>query len=357
MAAAVYLHNALFSHTSLTPSQSQAQSNDQPPSESSSIEELEDTQDDTIIHEDHATIERDDYDEQTTRADISTPLPSLSANVNANVDVDVDAHAHVQYARQTTGNDDREHTRKSSETTLVSLLSPLWNRSRTREREPLAPTNFNTPQENVIVSSEQAHAYGQAGNLHPTEDVYPEGYVDIPLTTASEAPNNPDSTPNTPNRHSPLPPGLPPHTSSTSRRQPTPYPFPNISHPSSHFRDSSTSAVDTHRTRPKGRRRPPATLDTSTDNFRNSPIVRFIRKGRVLNQSLSRSTRIIILIGRGFLTAILCGWAAYSCARYWLAYSGQFTHISPSYPISPSRRISLRSHLWPLGSFRPISPL
>jgi hypothetical protein len=318
MAAAVYLHNALFSHSPL----------DQAASSSESNEEFQDVhvQEDAENAE-NAVINVTADDELTALADISTPLSSLA---DADANASAGANANVQHA--TSRDNNREHTRKSSETTLVPP-SPLW--TSTRRKEPLTLAGLNT-RPYPIPNEEDEALQQQQQHTIASEDIYPEGYIDIPLTTTSEAPNYPDSTPQTPDRHSPLPPGLPAHTSSTSRRQPTP--FPRSSHPSSFLRDSSTSAVDTHRTRPKGRRRP---LETNPDpNLRNSPIARIIRKGRVLNQSLSRTSRIIILIGRGFLTAILCGWAAYSSARYWLAYSGQLLVSSPVpfsiFPLSPN---------------------
>ncbi|PVF99574.1 hypothetical protein CPB86DRAFT_281322 [Serendipita vermifera] len=48
----------------------------------------------------------------------------------------------------------------------------------------------------------------------------------------------------------------------------------------------------------------------------------FRRRGRIPNSAISRTKRITILVLRLLLGgAVLGGWAAYSCARYWLAYS------------------------------------
>ena len=49
-----------------------------------------------------------------------------------------------------------------------------------------------------------------------------------------------------------------------------------------------------------------------------------LRPGRVPNTRMSQRTRRWILVARVFSTVVLSAWAAYSTARYWLAYSGAF---------------------------------
>jgi hypothetical protein len=50
----------------------------------------------------------------------------------------------------------------------------------------------------------------------------------------------------------------------------------------------------------------------------------YFRKGRIPNIAFSRRARISILTVRFLLGVLLGAWASYMCARYWLAYLGQF---------------------------------
>lgn len=286
MAAAVYLHNALFGQPSRTSTDNFTSNND------------EDSD------EDADGISSDDIEGDTTGAQLgSSRAPSSSSPMST-------SRARQPNADTFTVD---EHGRKlsiSSQSTLVPVSPLPWAQAHTR---PIRHS-LSAPLEPIMSD---------------------------PLSTHVEQTNEPPSTQEqvVPPSSSPLPPGLPATTHRTSSRRPlTPYPFPPLSPSELAPATTATPRSRSHshtRRRPKGRRR--GEQEEEEEERRPSTFRRVrrpytpphLRQGRIPNISLTRRTRLTILAVRFILSLVLCGWSAYSCAKYWLAYSGQPIHFIP----------------------------
>lgn len=305
MAAAVYLHNALFthqSHSAPTTAPNRPIPDDDDPNED----------------EDGGGESSDSSSTSSDSSDSSThhPLPFFDDSLRVDdLDVDVDTAAQQRSSsrisdgeRHSLSKQDRqpqpqplpvptpappsssstrasnahEHNRKSSEATLV----PFSPARRTLPSDP----NGRRPRNGTR----------DPDNKPAREPTQHPALVDAPSTDASEPPAQPS-----PPRDSLPPPGLPSTALSTSYTPLVPFP-PAIS--------SANPSNHTPYSRPKGRRRVPTPVET---------FGQILRRGRTPNLSLSRSTRTVILLSRLTLGIILCAWAGYCTVKYWLAYEGE----------------------------------
>ena len=278
MAAAVYLHNALFGQPSRTSTDNFRRDTD-----SNSDEEEGDGDADSEVDADVANAHPG-----------SSRAPSSSSPMSRTLDVPIHPIPHVNEDSTTT------HGRRqsaSSQTTLVPITRTRYSHT------PVAVTSLEHPlQEDYPLREEQQQQ---------DEDAEADADREVARPASS----------------SPLPPGLPASTVPTARRPLTPYPFPSDEAAIAAAATRTRSRSHSHsRSRPRGRRRednPPEQSEPKRRSNRPRYTPPHLRTGRIPNPSFSQRTRITILAVRFALGLVLCGWSAFSCARYWLAYQGQ----------------------------------
>ncbi|KIM23894.1 hypothetical protein M408DRAFT_332088 [Serendipita vermifera MAFF 305830] len=313
MAAAVYLHNALFGQPSSRTSVDNVRGGQQDEDDS---DDEEDADESSSLDDDGGSGGGDRQGDASARADGhnlgSSRAPSSSSPISS--------------SRFSPVNTDDRAVRTLSVSSQGTLVPVTGGRNRHSQSRPLDsphdhPLYIPSPeplgqlyppplsqQQRSTAPSSETHAFHSDDNNTSTAVPYPEEDQIVEEST----------------RSSPLPPGLPAstHRTSSSRRPLTPYPFPPL--------DPSPHSPSHTRGRPKGRRRedeeqeqeqPPKRASTFGRRTYRPYTPPHLRKGRIPNISLSRNARILILAARFLLALVLCGWSAYSCARYWLAYS------------------------------------